>query len=183
MAFTTVAEFAKYLRRAAFEVGSDEEAQAQQALDAAVDTIENEAGQTLESSTDTITLDGKGGRELLVPRWPVTSVTSVTVDGIVLVFGEDEDFTWSDYGVIERHDDCWPTTRRSIGIVYTAGLATIPLDLKRIAWRLAASTWDNPGGLESEKIGDWSGKWTSGMLSGELSEADKRVISRYAVIQ
>lgn len=179
--WTTVAEYYGYLRKAPPDVGSPAEAWAQQALDAAAGTIENEAGQLLGESTDTIVRDGKGGTELIVPRWPVTAVTSVTLldpDGDTLLVA-DTDYTWAEYGAIERLGSCWPKRKRSVEVVYTAGYAEVSLDLKRIAWRLAATAGENPTGLESEKIGDWSGKWKSDVVAGEVTAADRRVISRY----
>ncbi|MFC4333866.1 hypothetical protein [Salininema proteolyticum] len=183
MAWTTVAEFYRYLRQPAPTSGSDEEAEAEQALDAAVAAIEDEAGQALDESTDTVVLDGSGGRELIVPRWPVTAVVSVTLleESDVLTEGFGEDFTWSKSGVFHYLTGCWPTAQQSIEVVYTAGWAPVPLSLRRIAWRLAATQAVNPTGVESERIGDYQVKYKSDVIAGELTAADRRIISRYAV--
>lgn len=186
-AWTTVAELYRYLRQTAPSSGSEAELQAQQALDAACQAIEDEAGQPLASSTDTVTLDGPGGTDLLLPRGFVTAVTTVTLleDNEVLVFGFDEDYTWSANGILVRLGDCWPCEQRSIRVVYTPGLslATFPMSLKKIAWRLAATEEENPTGLESEKIADWSGKWRSDVIAGAITEDEKDIISRYALVR
>jgi hypothetical protein len=184
-AWTNVAELYRYLRRAAPAANSEEYAQAQQALDAACQAIEDEAGQPLASSNDTVTLDGPGGTKLLLPRGFVTAVTSVTLleDNEVLTFGFDGDYTWSGNGILVRLDSCWPCEQRSIQVVYTAGLATVPMSLKKIAWRLAATEAENPTGLESEKIADWSGKWRTDVIAGAITEDELNIISRYALVR
>lgn len=185
-AWTSVAEFYRYLRKPAPVAGSDAEAQAEQALEAACQAIEDEAGHALASSTDTVALDGPGGHELLLPRGYVTAVDSVTLieTAEVLVWGFDEDYTWSTNGILKRLDGCWPCEQRSIEVVYTAGLApAVPMSLKQIAWRLAATAGENPGGLESEKIADWSGKWKADVIAGAITEAELDTISRYALVR
>ncbi|MCI0687125.1 MAG: hypothetical protein L0Y54_07820 [Sporichthyaceae bacterium] len=178
MAFVTVAEFAAYLRTT---FDAEETVTAQQLLDDATADIETEAGQPLQQSIDTVTMDGSGTHKLVLPRWPVTAVTSVKVtedDGEVKTLVFDDDYTWSASGILTRKTALWPCGDRSVEAVVTAGYAVISTDLKRICRRLAVAAWENPAGADSEDLGDRRVRWHT--AGAELSESEKRTIARYA---
>ncbi|WP_432193807.1 hypothetical protein [Streptomyces sp. bgisy027] len=175
---------------------TDETAQAELLIELAEGAIDDEIGQSLEQSTDTVILDaptrqerwpdtpGTGSRKLILPRWPVNSVTSVTIlheteANEVLTFGEDADFTWSRAGILTRVNGWWPTWDQSVEVVYTPGYATIPKGAKRIVLRMAAAAWDNPTTLASESLGDHSRSFAAEMLGMVLSEADKKTLGVY----
>jgi hypothetical protein len=191
MPVATPDELRLWLRRStAFT--AEETAQAALFLELAQGTIEDEAGQPLDSRTDTVTLDGPsredtefhagtGTRKLVLPRWPVTAVESVTLtkDDELLTHGPDEDYTWSQSGVLTRRGAWWPAGDQAIEVVYTAGFVTWPAGLKWIALRLAGAAWDNPGGLTAEQLGDHRRQWAAEALGMELSRADMRLIGAY----
>lgn len=179
MPFVTEQEFANYLRTSFDE---EDAATAAQLLADAQGTIEDEVGQRLEQSTDTVTLDGSGTEELLLPRWPVTAVTSVTVteaSGTVKVLSTPADYSWSQSGVLTRKGGCWPDGDRSVDVVYTPGYAQLPTNVKRICRRLAASAWHNPAGADSEDTGDHRVRWAA--PGGELTTGEKRMLDPYRV--
>lgn len=191
MAYATAEDLRRFLRvSAAFT--ADEEAQAELLIELAQGTIEEETGQALESATDTVELDGSsaenwpvesgsGPRKLVLPRWPVTAVTSVTLteDGDVLTEGTDQDYTWSRSGVLTRRGACWPTHDRAVEVVYTAGFVVLPTGVKRICLRLAAAAWGNPEGLTAESLGDHSRSFSAEALGMELSATDRRALTAY----
>jgi hypothetical protein len=184
MAYATAEEFRRFIRHS--EPFTEEEtAQAEFFLELAGACIEEEAGQSLELSTDTVTLDGNGARKLVLPRWPVTAVESVTVlhdedDDEVLTFGADHDFTWSAAGTLTRRCACWPEGERNIEAVVTAGLVSMPTSLKRVALRLCVGPWSNPNNLASESLGDLSRSFnTATDLGMELSNSDKKLVGAY----
>jgi len=158
-----------------------EEATADLLIDLAAGAIEEEAGQALLESTDTVVLDGNGTARLVLPRWPVTAIASVTEDGDLLVPGRDQDYTWSAAGILHRRGRrCWPCEEQILEVEYTAGHNPVPAGLRRIVLRLAAGAWGNPGSLSSETLGDHARSWASAADAGmELSEADKRTVSAY----
>ncbi|MEU3600885.1 hypothetical protein ABZ714_19500 [Streptomyces sp. NPDC006798] len=168
----------------------DDSATAVLLLDLALGVIEEEAGQALESATDTLVLDGPsrqdgpyqsgtGTDRLILPRWPVTAVVSVTVDGDVLVHGRHADYTWSAAGVLTRIGAHWPAHDRAVEAVVTAGFTTLPPGLKRIGLRLAAAAWANPEMLASETLGDHARSFSAEALGMQLTEADRRTIGAY----
>lgn len=184
MAYATAEEFRLFVRHSG-PFTEEETAQAEFLLDLAGACIEEEIGQSLELSTDTVTLDGNGARKLVLPRWPVTAVTSVTVlhdldDDEVLEFGADHDYTWSAAGTLTRRCACWPEGDRNIEAVVTAGLATTPTSLKRIALRLCVAPWSNPNNLSAESLGDLSRTYnTATDLGMEISNSDRKLLGVY----
>jgi hypothetical protein len=175
---------------------ADETAQAELLIELAEGEVDDVTGQSLEQSTDTVTLDsptrqdpfphtpGTGSHTLILPRWPVTDVTSVTIlgddeDDEVLTFGKDHDYTWSASGTLTRVNGWWPTWDQSVQVVYTAGYATIPAGVKRIVLRMAAAAWGNPMLLASESLGDHSRSFSAEALGMSLSEKDRKLLGLY----
>ncbi|NUT96731.1 MAG: hypothetical protein HOY78_32390 [Saccharothrix sp.] len=179
MAYPTAEDLRRWLRHTE-PFTPDETEAAELFLEGAVGAVEEEAGQALLQSTDTVTLDGTGTAKLILPRWPVTAVAEVIEDGELLAYGKDADYTWSASGLLTRRCACWPHADQIVDVTYTAGFTVIPPSLKRIVLRLAAEVWSNPTGLASETIGDWARSWKlAGGTVGELTDADRRAINAY----
>ncbi|WP_436772064.1 hypothetical protein [Yinghuangia sp. YIM S09857] len=191
MTYATTAELRNFLRLGRPYV-DDEEAEASLLLDLAGGVIEDATGQSLELATDTVVLDGptrsdrerngrNGSRRLLLPRWPVAAVASVTLldDDQLLEFGRDRDYTWSASGILTRVGADWPDGDQVVEAVVTAGYTTIPNGIKRIELRLAAAGWGNPEGLTAESLGDHSKSYAAETLGMELSDADKKTLGLY----
>ncbi|WTW96600.1 hypothetical protein OG216_25965 [Streptomycetaceae bacterium NBC_01309] len=194
MTYATTAELRNFLRLGRPYV-DEEEAEAALLLDLAGGVIEDATGQSLELSTDTVTLDGptrsdrerpgrNGSRRLLLPRWPVVGVESVTLldvdgDDQVLEFGRDRDYTWSASGILTRVGADWPDGDQVVEAVVTAGYTVLPRGVKRIELRLAAAGWGNPEGLTAESLGDHSKSYAAETLGMELSDADKKTLGLY----
>lgn len=194
MPVATPSDLRAWLRIPAADWSADDAAAAALLLELAQGVIEEEAGQTLDSSEDTVILDGPthndgqhhaagGSVRLVLPRWPVTAVDSVELlnrDGSVsstLMHGAD--YTWSQAGILTRIGGCWPTGDQVVRLTYTAGFVTWPAGLRRIALRLAAQAWTNPANLTQEVLGDHSRSFAAESLGMELSQTDRRVISAY----
>ncbi|WKV74226.1 hypothetical protein AW27_023580 [Streptomyces sp. PCS3-D2] len=189
MAGATAADLRAWLRLPeAFT--DDETATAELLLGLARGVIEEEAGQLLESSTDTVVLDGPTvdsspyqsaarSPRLVLPRWPVTAVHTVTEDGEELTHGPAADYTWSASGILTRRGACWPSGDQVVEVTYTAGFLVMPTGLKRIELRLAAAGWTNPELLASESLGDHSRSFAAELLGMELTKAELRTIAAY----
>ena len=117
-----------------------------------------------EVSDDTITLDGNEQQTIILPEYPVTAITSVTLDGTLLV--EDEDYAWTSNGILRRLgvNRTWGTLARSIAVVYTHGYATslIPAAVRNVCLQAAARAWSNPEGYGQETIGRYSVTYSGG---------------------
>jgi hypothetical protein len=90
-------------------------------------TIEAEVGRTLESAARTESFDG-GAVALFLKWWPVTTITSVTEDGTLLV--ADTDFILKEEDRLIRvttagYRRLWKTRKaNAIDVVYTGGYLT-----------------------------------------------------------
>ncbi|MFB7031714.1 MULTISPECIES: hypothetical protein [unclassified Streptomyces] len=173
----------------------DEAAAAELLIDLAQGAIDDETGQALESSTETVTLDGPtrdSGRyqsatrseRLILPRWPVTAVASVTVHGedgqdVALTHGPHRDYTWSADGILTRIGGEWPAHDRAVTVTYTAGFLTPPAGVRRICLRLASVGWSNPEFLSAETLGDHARSFSAEGLGMELTAADRRTLGAY----
>lgn len=181
MAYATVEQLQTLMGRDT-PFSEAETAKAQLLLTIATGMIDAETGQTLEHGAVTSELDGTGTTVLLLPRWPVTAVSSVTViddlDEAPKTLVEDDDYRWSSYGRLRRRRCRWPCIERAVEVVYTAGWDPIPDDVVGICLRLAQAGWDNFGGLESERLGDWSAKYAvPGM---RFTTSDLATLGRYS---
>ncbi|MBB4987491.1 hypothetical protein [Streptomyces nymphaeiformis] len=190
MAYANPDELRRLLRIESFT--EEESATAELLIDLAQGVIEDETGQALEQSQDTVILDGPtaddprhhpatGSRKLILPRWPVTAVASVKLvdEDQELVFGKDRDYTWSAAGILHRRGAEWPSHDRAVEVVYTPGYAPVPAGPKRICLRLAAAGWSNPEFLSAETLGDHSRSFSAEALGMELTTADRRTLGAY----
>ncbi|WP_432063351.1 hypothetical protein [Streptomyces sp. S1] len=193
MAYASPEQLRLLLRQEAFT--ADETAAAELLIDLAQGAIDDETGQALESSTDTVTLDGPTrddglyqsstrSQRLILPRWPVTAVASVTVHGedgqdVALVHGPHRDYTWSADGILTRVGGEWPAHDRAVTAVVTAGFLPLPAGVRRICLRLASVGWSNPEFLSAETLGDHSRSFSAEALGMELTAADRRTLGAY----
>jgi hypothetical protein len=133
----------------------EEDASAIAALDTASAFVEAYLGQPVELvEDDELILDGSGTRVILLPAWPVTEVSSVTVDEEALVEGED--FSWSRTGELRSLRGSWPSTLRSVEVVYSHGWVTIPTAIVGVVAAVAGRLYDSPLAVRQETMGSYS---------------------------
>lgn len=111
-------------------------------LDLASAAVSDAAGHDLDEASATETIDGSGAPELLLPRWPVTAVSTVVEDGDTLTF--DDDYRWSYAGVLERTNGCWTGKKRAVDVTYTAGYSSVPDGIKGLTLQVAGRILINP---------------------------------------
>jgi hypothetical protein len=92
-------------------------------------------------------LDGNGQERLYLPNWPITVVTSLYEDNVLMVAGENSNYLlYADDGYVLRMPSgaVWMTGPKKIKITYDAGYVcltgtiTLPFDLKFAALKQIA---------------------------------------------
>jgi hypothetical protein len=106
--------------------------------------IQNWIGRIIESESYTDTLNGNGKTVLCFLHYPVTAVTSVTIDGVAIParsapgqsgFYFDSDFLYLDGYCFTKN------SAQNVVLVYVAGFAAVPLDLGLAANKLCAISY------------------------------------------
>lgn len=104
---------------------------------------------------------GRGGATLILPQWPISSVTSLMIDGQAI----PAQTTWGTYGFrfSDRAIDLDGSAQFSFGsnninIGFTAGYTTAPTDIAQAVNELVALRYKLRDKLE----------WTSKSLAGEV---------------
>ena len=103
---------------------------------------------------DEVILDGNGREALLLPVWPTTAVTSVHLDGVLLVEGTA--YSWSDSGELRRLGGAWPNRLRCLRVVYSHGWATVPVEVAEAVIDQARSMYTVVPGVQSKAVGGQS---------------------------
>lgn len=126
-----------------------------------------------ETAVSTVGPDG----DIWTPRYPVTFVTSVTIDGVAHTA-----LTFEPYGPIAPSDDARWTPGRRATVVYGFGFAAAPADLGLIASELVVTALTGPrGGVRQEQLGDHMVGYGSGADGGRirLDGDQRRRVRRY----
>ena len=130
-------EFRNHLRITSHDL----DAELVQKLRSAVVSAENEISTVIAPSK--FVLKTKPSSSFLRLRWPVTSVTSVRVDGETMETG----FSWDEDGI--RFDE--PVDGSTVEVEYEAGLAYVPDDIQGAILLLASSLFNNPTDRPEER--------------------------------
>ncbi len=118
------------------------------------------------SVTETIVLDGSGGRVLPVPSLRVTAVDQVLEDG------QPVDVEWTESGLL-RHPGRWSSQWRKIAVTLTHGFDPVPDELAQVVAEVAARL-RAAGTNGMEKIGPFEFASAAAFTPDELD-----VLSRY----
>lgn len=99
------------------------------------------------------------GLVVRLPQRPVTDVTSVRIDGVALAQGSE--WTWDGVSPLVRlawtpgSPSSVPAPLRAT-VSYDSGWETVPEHVRAVALGVAARIVDNPTGLRSESVDDYS---------------------------
>jgi hypothetical protein len=95
-----------------------------------------------------IYLDGSGKRNLMIPQWPVNSITSVEEDGTALTEGTDYDL-YSPMGYLRKDKgSIWLEGNKTIKLTYNAGYIlvftdfSLPRDIQLACIQQIAAEYD-----------------------------------------
>jgi hypothetical protein len=139
-----------------------------QLITAASRAVERYCDRTFASGTVTDTIDGDNSPRVFLSRPPITSITSVTVNGSALdnTYGDAWSFN-PDTGELLRGDGkddprfaTWfPRGFRNVVVVFVGGYSSIPEDVKEATIETVKHMHDlakKTGVYQSEAIGDYS---------------------------
>ena len=103
--------------------------------------IENIVNRTFAITAYNIMRNGTGTRRMVLPDFPVVSVTSVTVDGMLVSQSSDgvvaRGWTFDDRGLF-MVGGVFSMGRNNVRVVYSAGYATVPADIDQACLELVA---------------------------------------------
>lgn len=146
-----------------------DQARADLLLDLASASVAEAAGVPIAAAADaTATLTGTGNRVLLLPAWPVTDVSEVTVDGTAV-----SGYTWTRSGELRRTAG-W-TLGAEIVVTFDHGYAeaAVPDAVKGVTLEVAARALMNPQGLKSYNGDGTVVQFGDGVLDLTLSQRDR----------
>jgi hypothetical protein len=177
----------------AFDITPEPKATA--AIEAAQRVVEAEVGMSFDHQTGIVTtLTATGQTNLVLPRWPVSAITTLVWDGTTLVDGTD--FEWAKDGSLQlAGGGPWWSDPKGVVVTYAAGWAdadAAPGALRQLVARVATRIWqsgvafaENQGvsGVVQETLGAYSvtfGDFSrDGSWAATLTEDDLRVARRF----
>lgn len=131
---------------------------------------------------DVVTLPGNWSGELLLPGPPVTTVTTVTMDG-------DATSGWTllnnrlwrtspvEWVGNRTFAGYWGGPETAVQVTYTHGHTTVPDVARATALRAAARAWNNPQQSTQMSLGAWQESMVR--LAGTwLTDGDRTVLTR-----
>ncbi len=193
---------------------NDPEPKADLVIVAAQRAVEAEVGMPFDADLGLIaTFTGRGQERLTLPQWPVSGVTSLTIDGVAAT--ETVDFYLDPAGYLERSlssfvttmadaSSLWWSAPRGIVVTYDAGWAdetVAPAVLRNLVAEIAARVWqagislaeaDVPAGVIQETLGMSSltygefaqdGSWAIQLNEQEIRRARKLRRSSLGALQ
>lgn len=95
--------------------------------------IQSWLNRTFASAAYTETRDGNGGQRMLFANYPVTAVSSLTIDGIAIPLSTSPlipGYVFSSTGIMLR-SYTFTQGFQNVVIGYTAGYATVPEDIRQ----------------------------------------------------
>lgn len=118
----------------------EEQSRYEKLINAASAVANRYTRRKLKARDYTVILDGTGREELLLPEYPVNSVTNLFIDSS-RGFGSETEVT--DYLVYEDeaiivYESLFPSLRKSVKVIYNAGYETVPEDLQIAAVEIIA---------------------------------------------
>lgn len=174
----TVADLSAYLQEAL----ADDDASALFYLKSASGQVRDYLQQQVTQVTDdVIIVDPLDNLSVFLPEMPVTAVTTVEtlVEGVWTVMDPSTYTASLITGQVSAVADLWPSTPGSWRITYTHGFAEVPDGLVGVVVAVAARGYSTPVGVDNERIGQRSIKYST--RSAEFSESELATLDRYSL--
>ncbi len=144
MGLTTVANVKAYLGI----TGSTDDALIENLIDRVTDFIKRYCNREFTKSNYDEYYDGNGTGCLFLPNYPVVSVASLEIDGIIKA---STDYAiYADAGMVRLKNEKFTDGVLNVHVTYTAGYATVPKDLEQACTEVVAMKYYSRG---TEKFG------------------------------
>jgi hypothetical protein len=189
-AFATAQELRTFLTGETLDEEADAEwiAQAELLLELVSADIQAAARNRIIAGSETAKLAGTWSRDLLLPRRPVVSVTSVELNGYPIAASS---FEWNErslirsgmLGGIQGADHLvpgdgahWGGPASTVDVLYAYGYEAenVPLIVKGLTLRIVGRTIDNPsGGISQESLGPYSVSYRNTLDAGGSHVTDR----------
>ena len=135
-------------------------------LDSYNTEMEEYLGVTLIDTTYTESYDGNGTSSMFLKHYPITSVTSLTLDDTALT--EDTDFyVYGDVGLIKLDSDVFTVDFKNVDIVYVAGHGAARTNVSKVL-KNALKTW--VGRVFKAEVVDFSQRFDESSLANIKSQ-------------
>ena len=161
-------------------------------IDSVSEMFNGRVARMLAKTTHTdVYIDGNGKESLILPNFPIVSITSIHEDGVLLTEGAAADYV-VDYacGIIHRVGGVWLRGRKTVKITYTAGYVVqgaspgtgetaLPADIKLGCMIQVAREWKKTQGSEwGETSRNFPDGSTSHVERGLLKEVEE-ILQKY----
>jgi len=175
MALTTLAKLKQYAQIVSFE----DDTLLLRMIDAASDAIETYCSRTFLSATYNEVRDGTGQRKLTMRHFPITAVSSVTVNGQAISARQapmGTGFTFDEYSV-RLSGSMFDTGLDNVAVTYTAGLAEVPSSIDLACCEMVALRYKARDrlGVSSKSLAGESISFTTDDFPTEV----KRVLDQF----
>ncbi|MEI7443268.1 MAG: head-tail connector protein [Burkholderiales bacterium] len=148
-------------------------------IQAASNAMETVMNRTVAAASYTDLVDGNGKAGMMLSNWPVISVTSVTIDGtsVPASTGYGASGYAQDENVVFLRNRVFTKGARNVSIVYQAGWATVPDDLKQACVETVALKYRQKeyAGYRSKSL---AGETVS-FDKGDFPDSVERILNNY----
>jgi hypothetical protein len=156
-------------------------------MESVVYLMENYCQRKLKNRQHTEYYDGDGTPNLIVRQYPITDTpASIDIrDDIDGVWGSDskfdsEDIIIPDIGnIISLRSSVFTDARGNIKIVYDAGYATVPPDLKLAAYEYTGFIWKRREGKSWDQLGTSVAGSSVTLLETDMPKTVESLLKRY----
>ncbi len=149
-------------------------------IDYASERIESHCRRAFASAAVTEYLDGTGTSRIVLPRRPVTVLTSIHEDS-GRAFAADTEVDPADLvlhperGIVDRVGGVFARGARTLKVAYTAGYATVPDDVALACVKLAAAWFaharSGADGVRRESLGGYAAEYAASALPADVEGA------------
>lgn len=174
MALVTLADTKSWLGI----TGTDEDTTLTALIAAASVAVSNYCNRELESATVTEDYEGTGSRMIFARRWPITSITSVTLPDL----SRTATVRYSGRAVIRTDGEKFPY-KEWVQMTYTGGYTTAPADLQQAVLMTVAAMRNAQAfdpNLTSENLGGVFGGGFDMQGAGGVPRSARGILENYA---